>query len=82
MINTKDSSGRRGQCESIIFAPQNLIHGAFLLAREVHQSNHYLVYLADIWERRLDIADFNILGLIYNYKVPSIFFWHIEFLTA
>ena len=64
MIHAKKINGGQIRHDTLIFVPQDLRHGEFLTARASYQENHHLFCLADIWSRHLDIADFNLLGLI------------------
>ena len=64
MIHAQTSSGEISRHDELILTPHNSRNGSFLSYRAVQHSTHYLLCLADIWARRLDIADFNLPGLI------------------
>ena len=66
MIHEQTNSGGKIRRVAIIFAPHDSRHGEFLSYTSVYQAKNHIFYLEDIWAKRLDIADLNILGLIYT----------------
>ena len=64
MIHAKTCSDGRSRREALIFTPHESRHKEILSARSVQQAKHYILCLADIWKKLLDIADLNLLILI------------------